>query len=80
MREEEAGRTLSLGILTQARNCPSTNKPRQRGCLVFSLQIPTHEEWVVWGKQMGFRVLWIRLASAAVLEAEPFPRRIRQEQ
>lgn len=25
-------------------------------------------------------VLWIRLASAAVLEAEPFPRRIQQEQ
>lgn len=80
--EEEDGCTLSPGILTQARNCPSMNKPRQRGSLVLSLQIPTHYGMGGGvGRADGIQgVLWIRLASAAVLEAEAFPGRIWQEQ
>lgn len=34
----------------------SLHEQTKRGCLVLSLQIPTHWDWVVWGKQMGFRV------------------------
>lgn len=80
MGEEGEGCTLSLGVLTQARNC--LHEQTQAKGLFGALPANSHLLAMGGvGRADGIQgVLWIRLASAAVLEAEPFPGRIWQEQ